>query len=46
MESTSSIGGTLARFANALNQNGSSLNEFIEKNYLFHLIFDRINILI
>lgn len=30
----SSIGGALARFANALNQSGSSLNEFITKNYL------------
>lgn len=34
MESSSSIGGALARFANALNQNGSSLSEFIEENYL------------
>lgn len=40
MESTSSIGGTLACFANALNQNGSSLNEFIEKNYLKKWVSD------
>ena len=40
MESASSIGGTLARFANALNQNGSSLNEFIEKNYLKKWVSD------